>query len=82
MRRGGVPAPATEAAAGRHPLASPDDFWDIVRGTGYRATIDLLPAAARARVRDRLRERLASEAVTAVETNVVYGTARRAGAVP
>jgi SAM-dependent methyltransferase len=77
LRAGGVPAPAAEAVDGRHPLASPDDFWHIVNGTGYRGTLDALSPESQARVRDRVIRDMRALAVTAVETNVVYGTARR-----
>jgi SAM-dependent methyltransferase len=32
-----------ESAAGSHLLPRPEDFWDVVLGSGYRATIDALP---------------------------------------
>jgi hypothetical protein len=32
-------------------LATPDDWWTIVLGTGYRSTIEQLDPAARERVR-------------------------------
>jgi hypothetical protein len=49
--RAGVPGPAV-AAAGQHRLDHPDRFWDIVLGTGYRATVDALSQEQRDRVRD------------------------------
>lgn len=49
--RAGLPRPAVTAAEGRHHLDHPDRFWDIVLGSGYRATVDAL----RADQRDRLR---------------------------
>jgi len=75
--RAGVPDPAVVAAAGQHQLAHPDRFWDIVLGTGYRATVDALGQEQRDRVRGWLLSELRSRAVTAVRTDVVFGTARR-----
>jgi len=75
--RAGVPDPAVVAAAGQHQLAHPDRFWDIVLGTGYRATVDALGQEQRDRVRGWLLSELRSQAVTAVRTDVVFGTARR-----
>ena len=75
--RAGVPDPAVMAAAGQHQLAHPDRFWDIVLGTGYRATVDALGQEQRDRVRGWLLSELRSQAVTAVRTDVVFGTARR-----
>ena len=73
----GVPGPAVVAAAGQHQLGHPDQFWDIVLGTGYRATVDALSQEQRDRVRGWLLSELRSHAVTAVRTDVVFGTARR-----
>ena len=65
------------AEAGTQPLESVEDWWDIVLGTGYRGTIEQLPADARDRVREATVRRLEAEAVRAVETNVIYGVVRR-----
>jgi SAM-dependent methyltransferase len=73
----GVPGPAVVAAAGQHQLGHPDRFWDIVLGTGYRATVDALSQEQRDRVRGWLLSELRSRAVTSVRTDVVFGTARR-----
>ena len=73
----GVPGPAVVAAVGQHQLGHPDRFWDIVLGTGYRATVDALSQEQRDRVRGWLLSELRSRAVTAVRTDVVFGTARR-----
>jgi SAM-dependent methyltransferase len=77
LSRAGVPGPAVVAAAGQHQLGHPDRFWDIVLGTGYRATVDALSQEQRDRVRGWLLSELRSRAVTAVRTDVVFGTARR-----
>jgi len=73
----GVPGPAVVAAGGQHQLGHPDRFWDIVLGSGYRATVDALGQEQRDRVRGWLLSELRSRAVTAVRTDVVFGTARR-----
>jgi ubiquinone/menaquinone biosynthesis C-methylase UbiE len=75
--RAGVPDPAVMAAVGQHQLAHPDRFWDIVLGTGYRATVDALGQEQRDRVRGWLLSELRSQAVTTVRTDVLFGTARR-----
>src|SRR5499433_2209537 len=72
--RAGVPDPAVVAAAGQHQLAHPDRFWDIVLGTGYRATVDALSQEQRDRVRGWLLSELRSRAVTTMRTDVVFGT--------
>jgi ubiquinone/menaquinone biosynthesis C-methylase UbiE len=73
----GVPSPAAEAVPGEHPLPSPEDFWDVVLGSGYRATADALSPAQQAQVRDRVLAELRSRGTTAITTNVVYGTATK-----
>jgi hypothetical protein len=64
------------AVPGRHHLDHPDSFWDIVLGTGYRATIDALSQEQRDLVRERLLSRLRSEGITSVRTDVVFSTAQ------
>jgi SAM-dependent methyltransferase len=77
--RGGVPSPSVTAVAaeGWHQLDHPDQFWDIVLGTGYRATVDAFGPALRDRVRSQLLAGLRADGVTELRTDVVYGTARR-----
>ena len=77
LSRAGVPGPAVVAAAGQHQLGHPDRFWDVVLGTGYRATVDALGQEQRDRVRGWLLSELRSRAVTTMRTDVVFGTARR-----
>ena len=77
--RAGVPSPSVVAVAaeGRHRLDHPDRFWDIVLGSGYRATADALGPERRNQVRARLLADLRADGVTTLRTDVVYGTARR-----
>jgi hypothetical protein len=63
----------------RRSFGYPDRFWDIVLGTGYRATVDALSQEQRDRVRGWLLSELRSLAVTTVRTDAVSGTARRPG---
>ena len=77
--RAGVPDPAVEAAAGEHRLEHPDRFWDIVLGSGYRATVDALSPEQRDRVRDSLLAGLRSREISVLRTDVVFGTAARPG---
>jgi SAM-dependent methyltransferase len=75
--RAGVPDPIVVTTPGQHHLDSPDRFWDIVLGTGYRATIDALSQEQRAHVHGHLLNELRSRHLTAVRTDVVFGTANR-----
>jgi len=71
--------PAIVAASGQHRLDRPDSFWDIVLGTGYRATIDALGQDQRDQVHHRLLAELRSRSITTVSTDVIFGTANRPG---
>jgi ubiquinone/menaquinone biosynthesis C-methylase UbiE len=75
----GVPRPAVAAAAGQHHLEHPDLFWDIVLGSGYRATTDALSPGQQAELRDRLLRSLRAAEITALRTDVLFGTAQRPG---
>ena len=69
--------PAVVAAPGQHHLDQPGSFWDIVLGSGYRATIDALSQEQRDRVHQRLLSKLQPRNITALRTDVIFGTARR-----
>lgn len=73
----GVAGPAAEAISGQHALSQPEEFWDIVLGSGYRATIEPLSQEQRDTVREHVIRELSSAAVTAVRTDVVFATAER-----
>jgi ubiquinone/menaquinone biosynthesis C-methylase UbiE len=66
---------ATESAT--HPLASPESWWALVQGSGYRGTLEQLSAEARERVRRHNLKFVRAHGVTEVETNVVYALARK-----
>jgi ubiquinone/menaquinone biosynthesis C-methylase UbiE len=72
----GVDDPDIVAEAGLQPLASHDDWWPMVLGTGYRGTIEQLDAADRERVRQQNVAFVRGARVRAVEANVVYAVAR------
>jgi hypothetical protein len=75
--RAGVPHAAVAAEAGQHHLDHPDRFWDVVLGTGYRATVDALSPEQRDRVREEVLAGLRSRGITSLRTDVVFGTAER-----
>jgi SAM-dependent methyltransferase len=60
-----------------HPLGSPEDFWTIVRGSGYRATHDAMSVDEREAVRARCLAVIAERRITTIETNVVYAQATK-----
>ncbi len=77
LRRGGVHTDDVVAGSGAEPLRSPDDFWTIALGSGYRGTIDQLEPAARERVREAVVRELSARDARSVETNAVYAIARK-----
>ena len=66
-----------EAITAEHHVDNPDSFWDIVQGSGYRATTDALTAGQRDRLRDVTLARLRELDITTLQANVVFATARR-----
>jgi len=77
--RAGVPDPDVVAATGQHRLDHPDRFWDVVLGSGYRATVDALSPEQLDRVRESLLAELRSREIALLRTDVVFGTAARPG---
>lgn len=75
--RAGAGDVRVESLDGSHELQSPQDFWTIVRGSGYRATHDALDATERETVRAVTLAALTEQDVTAVETNVIFATATK-----
>jgi ubiquinone/menaquinone biosynthesis C-methylase UbiE len=75
--RGGVETATAQPGAGEHNLDRPDDFWDIVRGSGYRGTIDALRPEQSEAVRGQVLGILGSRAVRTLRTDVVFGTATK-----
>jgi ubiquinone/menaquinone biosynthesis C-methylase UbiE len=73
----GVTRPGVVAAPGQHQLTDPSQFWDVVLGSGYRATVDALTTDQRDQVRSRLLQKLRSAGITTLRTDVVFATARR-----
>jgi len=65
------------AEAGAQPLSSPEDFWTIAMGSGYRGTIEQLAQETRKRVRQATLEYIDEHKVESVETNAVYAIARK-----
>jgi ubiquinone/menaquinone biosynthesis C-methylase UbiE len=74
----GTVLPNVVADVSQHPLGSPEDWWPMVLGTGYRGTIEQLDAVACERVRDECLEFIRATGVQSVEANVLYASATKA----
>jgi ubiquinone/menaquinone biosynthesis C-methylase UbiE len=77
MSEAGVSSPRAELEIGTHRIRTPEDWWTMVLGSGYRATIDQLDADGQERVRSQNLEFIRANDVRAVEANVVYGVAMK-----
>ena len=64
-----------EAENDFQPVNSPDDWWPMVMGSGYRGTLDRLSAAEREQVRAENLDFIRRENIRSVEANVLYGQA-------
>ena len=73
----GVKSAAVTLELGTHSLRSPDDWWSMVLGSGYRRTIDQLEARERDQVRRDNLSFIRELGVTSVEANVIYAVATR-----
>ncbi len=78
MEEGGVTGVKAEAEAGWHPLQTPEDWWTIIMGSGYRGVVDQLTPDEQARVRHMVLQVVEKWNVRLIETNVVYASARKA----
>lgn len=75
MAEGGVAAVTAVVQAGRHPIASPEDWWAIVMGSGYRGVVEQLTVAERAAVRAAVSGHPALQGLREIEANVIYARA-------
>jgi Methylase involved in ubiquinone/menaquinone biosynthesis len=73
----GVASPEIIAENRLHPIKSPEDWWTIVLGSGYRGTIEQLNLAERQRVKEANLVFIRDEKISAVETNVLYALATK-----
>lgn len=73
----GVKGAKAEAVIGWQELSSPPRFWDVVLGTGYRATINALSADQQDLLREQVVTALDVRKVASIRADVVYGVATR-----
>jgi ubiquinone/menaquinone biosynthesis C-methylase UbiE len=77
LTESGVTKPEAISEAGTQPVGSPEDWWSMVLGTGYRGTLEQLDAKDLERVRLENLEYIRRSNLQSVEANVVYATAVR-----
>jgi ubiquinone/menaquinone biosynthesis C-methylase UbiE len=59
------------------PINSPDHWWAMVLGSGYRGTVDQLTPSEREQVRAENLDFLRSEAIRSIEANVIYAIGKK-----
>jgi len=60
-----------------HPIKSPEDWWTIALGSGYRGTIEQLTLGERQKVQDANLAFIRDEKISAIETNALYALATK-----
>ena len=73
----GVAAPKIIAENRLHPIESPEDWWAIVLGSGYRGTVEMLNPAERQKVKEANMAFIRDKNISAGETNVRYALASK-----
>jgi hypothetical protein len=58
-------------------LRSPDDWWTIVLGSGFRWTVEQLGRDAAEQVRSTNLAQIGRNNINAVETNAIFARARK-----
>lgn len=70
-----LPEVEVVAEAGSQPINSPDDWWAMILGSGYRGTVDQLSTEEQDQVRSENFDFIRQSSLRAIETNVVYAVA-------
>jgi SAM-dependent methyltransferase len=73
----GIRAAEIIAEDGQQVLQSPDDWWTVVQGSGYRWTLEQMDNETIAHVRDMNLEALRNNDTKSIETNVIYALATK-----
>jgi hypothetical protein len=80
--RAGVVGAIAETAATTQGLERPEDFWDVVLGSGYRGTFDVLTDAEQVQVKDEVLREARERGIIEIRTDVIYSTAIRPATPP
>jgi len=73
----GVSDPEVVAEPGWHPLRTPEDWWTIILGSGYRSTVDALSPPNREQVRTASIDGVRRADIRQIRTDVVNARAGR-----
>jgi hypothetical protein len=78
LNGGGVESPKIITENRLHPINSAEDWWTIILGSGYRATIEQLSQTDLEKVREANLAFISDEKISSIETNVLYALASKA----
>jgi ubiquinone/menaquinone biosynthesis C-methylase UbiE len=77
LNQGGVSEPLITAESATHPIASPEDWWTTLRGSGYRGTIEQMDAEMVEYVRQANFSFISNARIQEVQANVLYALAEK-----
>ena len=72
-----LPEVEVVAEAGSQPMNSPEDWWAMIMGSGYRGTVEQLSSLDRERVHRENVDFIQQTSLRSVEANVVYAMATK-----
>lgn len=75
LQEAGVMNPDIIEEPGTHPLSSPEDWWLVAMGSGYRGTISQLNASDFIKIREA--NLAAIKDISAITTNVIYSVSKK-----
>lgn len=77
LAEGGLSRIEVVAETDSQPINSPDDWWAMVLGSGYRGTVEQLTAGERERIKNANFEFIIQSKIKSVEANVLYAQASK-----
>jgi hypothetical protein len=73
----GIGSAEVTAEDGQQSLQSPEDWWTVVLGSGYRWTVEQMNIEETARVKAANLKTLRDNGTKFIETNVIYAVAKK-----
>ena len=77
LRDSGIESADVVPEDGRQPLQTPDEWWTVVLGSGYRWTVEQMDAGTAERVKTDTLKTMRDGGIDAIETNVIYAVASK-----
>ncbi len=77
LKEGGVSEPSIMAEQAAHPIASPEDWWTTLLGSGYRGTIEQMEPDMVEYVRQASHTFISDARIQKVQANVLYAVAEK-----